>query len=30
VNQITGALTVMPSSFLGGVNEQGMAFIKVP
>ncbi|HKA40840.1 MAG TPA: beta-propeller fold lactonase family protein [Burkholderiales bacterium] len=30
VNQITGALAVMPSSFLGGVNEQGMAFIKVP
>jgi 6-phosphogluconolactonase len=26
----TGALTLMPSSFLAGVNQQGMAFIKVP
>jgi DNA-binding beta-propeller fold protein YncE len=30
VNGTTGALTRMPANFLAGVNEQGMAFIKVP
>jgi|GEM_PF-2808445 len=30
VNASTGTLTQMPAGFLGGVNEQGMAFIKVP
>lgn len=30
VNPTTGALTQMPATFLAGLNEQGMAFIKVP
>jgi 6-phosphogluconolactonase (cycloisomerase 2 family) len=30
VDPMTGALTQMPSVFLAGVNEQGMAFVKYP
>lgn len=30
VDQFTGALMLMPSTFLAGVNQQGMALIRVP